>query len=191
MTETQVDFRDLMQRVREGSEEAAWELVGQYGDTLCRTIRRILDRRLRSKFDTLDFVQLVWGSLFRARDTLDRFDRPAQLGAYLAIMARNKVAMEARRRLQTEKYNVNREDPYDSAVVATRARTPDRQSAPIDVAIARERWDHLLKDQPPHYRQIICLRLQGHTHQAIADRLGLDESTVQRFLKRLLEETPT
>jgi RNA polymerase sigma-70 factor (ECF subfamily) len=99
-------------------------------------------------------------------------------------MARNKVGMEIRRRLMTQKYNVEHEELLDQ-----RQAVASRQPAPIDVAIAREQWDRLLQDQPQRYRQIIQLRLQGHTYQSIADVVHLDECTVRRFLKRLLHTT--
>ena len=87
------DFRDLMRRVHEGSEDAAWQLVGQYGDPIRRAVRRALNARLRSKFDSLDFVQLVWSSFFRDRGRLDRFNHPEELVAFLVTMARNKVTV--------------------------------------------------------------------------------------------------
>ena len=62
------NFVALMRRVREGSEAAAWELVDKYGGHLRRAVRRVLNPMLRSKFDSLDFVQLVWDSFFRRRD---------------------------------------------------------------------------------------------------------------------------
>jgi RNA polymerase sigma factor (sigma-70 family) len=183
------NFRDLVRRVREGSEDAAWDLVNQYGEAIRRAVRRVLNDRLRSKFDSLDFVQLVWNSFFRVRDKAERFDRPEELAAYLVAMARNKVRMEVRRRLMTKKYNVQHEQSLDQLQADGCPNMPDRQSGPVDVAIAREQWDRLLDDQPAHYRQIIHLRLQGHTCQSIADTIHVDECTVRRFLKRLLPAT--
>ncbi len=112
-TEWDNNFRSLMARVREGSEDAAWELVNEYGDAIRRAVRRVLNERMRSKFDSLDFVQIVWNSLFRVRDKLERFDRPEELTAYLVAMAHNKVGMEVRRRLMTQKYNVGHEESLD------------------------------------------------------------------------------
>ena len=54
-------------------------------------MRRVLSPELRSKFDSLDFVQWVWLSFFRVRDKADRFERPEHLVKFLAGMARNKV----------------------------------------------------------------------------------------------------
>jgi len=183
------EFRDLIRQAREGSEDAAWQLVDQYGEAIRRAVRRSLSKQLRPKFDSLDFVQLVWTSFFRVRNKLDRFSRPEELTAYLLTMARNKVGMEIRRRLMTDKYNVNRERALDCSDDREQADQPNRQPPPIDVAIAREQWSRMLQDQPNHYRQIVELRLRGHTYRHIADVLNLDECTVRRFLKRLLRET--
>ena len=64
MTDANDEFRALMQRLREGSDEAAWQLVEQYGEPIRRAVRRALSARLRPQFDSLDFVQLVWSSFF-------------------------------------------------------------------------------------------------------------------------------
>ena len=187
MSDSVDTFRSLMQRIGEGSEDAAWELVEQFGDSIRRAVRRSLDARLRSKFDSLDFVQVVWASFFRARDRLARFDGPEQLTAFLVVVARNKVGMEMRRRLATAKYNISRERPLDGRDLEG-AEMSRRQPEPMDVAIARERWNSMLVGKPNHYRQAVELRLQGHTCQEIADTLELDESTVRRCLKKMLCE---
>lgn len=182
-------FRELMQRVREGSEEAAWELVDRHGDAIRRAVRRSLNRELRTKFDSLDFVQIVWSSFFRARERMDRFDQPEDLVAFLVKMTRNKVGMEVRRRLMTEKYNLNRETSLEDLGAVAPGELADRQPTPIDVAIARERWKQMVENRPQHYRQIIQMRLQGRTYRDIADSLHLAESTVRRFIKKLFRET--
>lgn len=181
-------FRVLLQRVRDGSEEAAWELVDRYGGSIRRAVRRALNHRLRTGFDSIDFVQLVWSSFFRTTERLDRFERPEELAGYLATMARNKVGMEARRQ-QTHKHDINRERSLFDSCGRVVAEVQDREPAPIQVAMAREQWQRLVQDQPPVCRQIIQLRMQGCTNREIAHALRIDESTVRRFLKRLLEES--
>ena len=137
-------------------------------------------------FDSLDFVQLVWKSFFQVRDKSDRFHGPEDLAAYLVAMARNKVGMEARRRFMTQKFNVGHEQSFNQFQSEEMA---GQQPSPMEVAIAHERWDLLLKDQPEHYQQIIELRLQGHTCEEIGNKVHLDERTVRRFLKKLLHAT--
>ena len=172
-----------MHRVSEGSEEAAWELVTQYGEEIRRAVRRVLNIKLRPKFDSLDFVQIVWKSFFRVRDKSDQFQRPEHLAAYLIAVARNKVGMEVRRRLATEKYNIRREQSLDEP---GKEGVVSQDAAPIDVAIAHERWNQMLEGRPAHYRQIVHLRLQGYTCQDIGKATHVTERTVRRFLKKLL-----
>ena len=179
---------ELLHQVRNGSEDAAWELVHRHGEAIRRAVRRALNERARSIFDSMDFVQIVWKSFFRGRDKLDQFHRPEELAAFLVGMARNKVHMEMRHRLQCKKNDLRREEPLDQAAGESRTGLTDRQPAPIDVAIAHERWDRMLQGQPAHYRRIIQLRLQGHTHAEIAGMLHLDECTTRRFIKRLFGE---
>ena len=57
------EFASLMRRLRDGSEEAAWELVERFSSSVQRVIRRSLNEQMRSKFDSIDFVQAVWFSL--------------------------------------------------------------------------------------------------------------------------------
>jgi hypothetical protein len=46
VTGPNTEFATLMQRVREGSEDAAWELVQLYGEAIRRAVRRALNERL-------------------------------------------------------------------------------------------------------------------------------------------------
>jgi RNA polymerase sigma factor (sigma-70 family) len=177
-----------MDQVRGGSEEAAWELVQEYGEAIRRAVRRALNHKFRSKFDSLDFVQIVWKSFFRERDNLDRFDRPQDLVAFLIGVARNKVQMEARR-FTAAGHDVRRELEDDGAHGTEAMKAlPDQRPAPIEVAIARERWDRLLQAQPAECRQIVQMRLQGHSFEEIGTALHVNKGLVWRILRRLLRK---
>ena len=186
-TDSEESFRDLIDRVREGSRDAGRELVDRYGGHLRRAVRRLLDRRLRPKFDSLDFVQLVWQSFFRMNDQADRFEGPEHLVKFLAGVARHKVHMEARRRLTGEQCNVEREVSLNHLSAKKREKMIGRDPEPADVAIAQERLDELLKDRPARHRRIIKLKLDEYTSAEIGAILGLDRHTVHRFLNRLSE----
>ena len=182
------DFQTLMQQVQAGSPEAATELVEAFGPHLIRVVRRHLDRKLRAKFDSVDFVQAVWGSFFANSHRLGTFDQPEQLVAFLVTLARNKVVEEFRRRLQTKKHNVNRESPLPAGADGNADLISGRYPTPSQVAIAREQWDQLLAGQPDHYQQIIQLRYQGATYREIAEQLEITERTARRVIDRLFRE---
>jgi RNA polymerase sigma-70 factor (ECF subfamily) len=98
------------------------------------------------------------------------------------------VVDKLRQRLGTQKYNVSREHSLEQTVLRHAVEPAARQPTPSQVAIANERWELFLKDQPAHYRQVLELLRQGHTHQEIATRLGLNEKTVRRLVRKLDSE---
>lgn len=184
------EFAGLMQRVGAGSEGAAGELVGRYGAHILRIVRRQLNRKLRTKFDSADFVQAVWASFFAL--PLDRynFEESATLAGFLYHLARNKVVEAVRQRLQTHKYNVNRERALDEREMCPSAAFAAREPSPAQIAIAREEWERLLAGQPEHYRQILAGLRDGETQQAIAAQLGLNERTVRRVIRKIAPGFP-
>src|SRR5262245_50351321 len=103
------ELRDLMERLRQGSSEAAQELFETYGPHVLRVVRRKLDKKLRAKFDSTDFEQAVWASFFIYPTHGYHFEQPEELIAFLANLAHNKLVDALRQRYRTEKYNVNRE----------------------------------------------------------------------------------
>ena len=188
-TATQVsDFESFINRVSDGEEEAAWELVETYGPYVLRSVRRMLHADIRSKFDSTDFVQAVWASFFSGRCDYRRLHRPEELIAFLTTMARNKLITEWRRRTRTKKYDVRRELRTDPARLALNSAAVSRDPTPSQWAMARERWQHIMHNQPDHYQEIVRRRLRGETYQSIADELDLNERTVRRVLERLLRE---
>jgi RNA polymerase sigma factor (sigma-70 family) len=60
--------------------------------------------------------------------------------------------------------------------------------SPSSVAVARERWNRLVRNQPEDVRQILELRFRGETYDEIARRLDINEKTVRRTLARLIAD---
>jgi RNA polymerase sigma factor (sigma-70 family) len=188
MHDEQDRFRQVMRRVREGSQEAAQELFDVYGPHIRRIVRRNLHKRLRPKFDSCDFVQAVWATFF-ADKRLGNFESPQALVAFLATVARNKVVEVTRQRLQTQKYDLDRERSLDGSAAWCMNAVPARQPTPSQVAVAKEQWELLLDKLPAHQRDILVMVRQGSTNQEIADLLGINEKTVRRVLTRLALRT--
>lgn len=189
MSEDTSEFAQLMQRIKAGSQEAAWELLEKYGSHVQRYVRRSLNAKMRSKFDSIDFMQVVWASFFREPQRIRHLDTPQDLIGYLANMARNKVVMEVRRRMFTEKHDLNREVPlydpdqfYDAGLMS-----PD--PTPSSVAIARERWTQLVDEQPETVRRIVELRFLGSSFEEIAAELKIHERTARKAIERLVKTT--
>lgn len=172
-----------MEQIAAGSESAVEVLLSEYGDHLCRTVRRRLGRNLRSKFDTVDFVQAVWASFFHDRGQLAQFEDSRQLVAFLTQVANNKVVDECRHR-QTQKADVGRECSLTDEAGQS-VDVPGRDPTPSQVAIGHEAWEQMLADVPAEHREILELRVRGDTQDEIAGRLGVNEKTVRRVLSKL------
>ena len=100
---------NFIQRVRAGDQAAAVELVRRYEPAIRRVVRlQMRDPRLRRILDSMDVCQSVLASFFlRAATGQYDLNQPAQLLRLLAVMARNKVASQAR-----TSYVTRRERPF-------------------------------------------------------------------------------
>src|SRR4051795_1810781 len=178
------DLTGFLLRIQTGDEEAARELLQKYEPEVRLVVRRQLPRLLRSRFDSLDFLQSVWGSFFRRmRDAPTEFEDSRHLVAFLARAAKNKVIDEYRRAASL-KQDMHREEPLWGD-----GRRPKEVADPIDspseLAQAREVFGRLRELLPEERRAILELKADGLSSKDIGDRLGISERTVQRVLEEL------
>lgn len=178
-------FNELIQRLRENSEEAAFELFDLCKFRVYAAVRRRLNRQMRSKFDSQDFVQDMWASFFTNISQISRFSTEEELVGFLIRIAGNKVADEYRKRFKTEKHDIRRERYMGEARSSLTIDLVSTDPSPSAEAIANERWDQILEQMPQSYRRILQLRRTGATMQEIADELKVSERTVRRILKNL------
>lgn len=180
------DLRRFLDRIKAGDDEAARELLGRYEAEVRLVVRRQLPRLLRSRFDSLDFLQSVWGSFFRRMrggDGPADFEDSRHLVAFLAKAAKNKVIDEYRR-AGSQKQDMHREEPL--WVDGQRPRdVPGNEDSPSEVAEAREALTRLRELMPEDRHAIIELKAQGLSSRDVGDRLGISERTVQRVIEDL------
>ena len=181
------EFRKSITRLRTGDDNAAWHIIEEYGPHIQRIVRRRLDQRMRSKFDSIDFVQMVWASFFKHPSQIVNFNEPDDLVRYLAVIAKNKVVDEYRRRLRYRKYNVARERSLRDSDVAPN-RIEAAHPTPSQIAMAREQWTQIMEQQSDRNRQIVRMRLRGATFEEIAKELGISERTARKVIDDLLGE---
>jgi RNA polymerase sigma factor (sigma-70 family) len=183
------EFRRLMERVRMGCPDAAREVYDRYSGVIRRVVRSRLHQRLRTQYDSIDFIQDVWDSfIVTPRDNFC-FDDPKLLVRYLSQVAYNKVTAVFRRRFQGRKNNINIERRLDAAGPDGRPvlNPPTRGPTPSQVAIANERWERLLEGQPANFRLMLEMLRQGHTHTEIAERTGLHPKMIQRLIHKMAQ----
>ncbi len=174
-------FRDLLQDVEAGSEDAIRQLLESHGGVVLRVVRARLNRLLRRQYDSEDFVQAVWVSFFKHRDLVGRFKSIEDLSAFLKSMAANKVIYECRRRLKTQRYDRRRERAAESWGLNSLDQLHARDPTPSAIVGAQ---DELAKFTDME-QKLIRLRAAGSTHDEIAAALDIHPSTVRRILKRI------
>ena len=178
------EIRGFLERIQAGDDDAARELLTRYEAEVRLVVRRQLPRLLRSRFDSLDFLQSVWGSFFhRIKTTPTEFDDGRHLVAFLARAAKNKVIDEYRR-AGSQKGDMRREEP-----LWTEGDRPKDLAAQIEtasqVAEAHEAFGKLRDLVPEERRALLELKAAGLSSREIGEKLGISERTVQRVLEDL------
>ena len=184
------DIPQFLARIAAGDEDAARELLTRYEAEVRLVVRRQLPRLLRSRFDSLDFLQSVWGSFFRrVKGGPAEFEDSRHLVAFLARAAKNKVIDEYRR-AGSRKGDMHREEPLwtDGDRPRDLAAVGD---TPSQVAEAHEALCRLRDLLPEDRHLLLDLKAQGLSSRDIGEKLGISERTVQRVfedLRRRVEE---
>ena len=180
------DFTDLLARARAGDEAAIRDFLitvraGSSDDGPSR-----LPRKLRTQFDSTDFVQAVWQSFF-----------VGSAGRILAISTMSSISAdfcpgwcgtrcsEQHRRLtRTEKYDLAREERLyvrrGDREVPREVVSPE--PSPSQAVQASDRMAQLTAGRSPREVEVITLRRQGLTFDEIAERTGINERTVRRVI---------
>lgn len=175
------DFPELMAGLRNRDDDAVRELFRRYERFLRAAVRRRLHARLRTTFDSIDFVQDVWTSFIAAPEERYTFENSQALLGFLTRVARNKV-IEAVRHGQSQKADVSRHTDLDGAGVDGVA---NRNPTPSQFAIEAEEWGRLLAQFPAGHRQILFRLREGYNYDDIAEMTGVSLSTVNRIVRRI------
>src|SRR5262249_24730828 len=144
-------FAGLVARARGGDAAAVEVLLSSFEDEVRMMVRGRLPRALRSQFDSMDFVQAVWQSLFTSpHQQAVAFDKRGHFGGYLAGVARNKVYAEFRRRTRSKKYDLAREERLyvRRGDHETSREVPAPGPTPSQEAQAGDRMDQLAAGRP-------------------------------------------
>jgi RNA polymerase sigma-70 factor (ECF subfamily) len=184
------ELTEFLRRIQSGDDGAARELLQRFEPEVRLVVRRQLPRLLRSRFDSLDFLQSVWGSFFRRmRTSPTEFEDSRHLVAFLARAAKNKVIDEYRR-AASRKHDMHREEPLWDGGLRPRD-VPDATDSPSEIAQAREVLGRLRELMPEEKRSILEMKAEGLSSRDIGDRLGISERTVQRVLEDLRRRMET
>lgn len=178
MSEPSESFAELLDRARGGDEAAIARVVGRYENIIRRAARGRLGPALRPTLDSMDIVQSVHKSLLLGL-RFNKFDigSPEQLVALAMRIVQRKVARQWRRASRRPPPGIGDAEVLDAL--------PDRTDDPTTKVGGNERVRQLLADLEPTDRQLVELRLAGHSTAEVARRLGVDAAMLRVRLARL------
>jgi RNA polymerase sigma factor (sigma-70 family) len=178
------EFNELLRRARAGDNGAIRDFLSQFEEEVRTMVRSRLPRKLRTQFDSTDFVQSVWQSFLVDPDSRD-FENVEHLRGFLFGMVRNKVREQHRRLTKTEKYDLAREERLyvrrGDREVPREVVSPD--PSPSKAMQAADRMAQLMAGRTPLEIEVLTLRRQGLTFVEIAARTGINERTVRRVIE--------
>ena len=178
-----VSFLDLVRRVRAGDGAAATELVRRYEPALRVAVRvRLTDPALRRFLDSMDVCQSVLANFF-VRAVAGQFDldRPEQLLALLATMARNKVTNMALRERAARRGGGRARAELGEAEHADPGPSPSQVVA--DKELLQAFRDRLSADE----RHLADCRARGDTWAEIGTEVGGDPDALRVRLGRAID----
>jgi RNA polymerase sigma-70 factor (ECF subfamily) len=175
-------FRELLDRVRAGDQQAAADLVCRYEPLIRRTVRlRLKHPQLRRILDSMDICQSVFASFF-ARTALGQYQLHTQddLLKLLVVMVRNKVATQARKRPQA------RQDCSLEAAGVDEEAADSGPSPSVQIA-DQDLLQEFRKRLSPQDRQIAEWRSQDRPWEDIAADLGGSAEALRKRFDRAVD----
>jgi RNA polymerase sigma factor (sigma-70 family) len=177
-------YAEFIRRIRAGDQDAAAELVRLYEPEIrleVRTWLRLRDPRLRRVFDSMDICQSVLASFF-LRAAVGEYDleRPEQLAALLAGIARNKLSEQVKHH-QRQRRDVRRVQPAEAELLAM----PQTETA-SQFAAGRELLAEFRRRLSEEERQLADLRAEGRDWAAIAAAMGGTPEARRKQLTRTI-----
>jgi RNA polymerase sigma factor (sigma-70 family) len=168
-----------------GKAEEFWRL---YGPILHQVAEKNLGERWRRRFGPDDVVQSVCRTFFRrAQGGQLKLGDSESLWALLCAITLNKIREKVRYHSR-KKRSLAQEvqalpGPEDSAASGYPLAAPD--PSPAEAAEFADHFEKVLSLLDEEERRILDLKLQDHTNEEVAQRLGTSERTVRRIQKRI------
>ncbi len=162
--ESDSEFQQLLDRVRQNDESAITELIRRYEPvvrTMVRAWLRPWEARLRKLFDSADICQsvLAWFFLKGATER-DDLSRPEDLRRLFLVMVRNRVFYQVRRHKKTRE------------VVALNEDAASKELPPDELLAGRELMEAIRHRLTPEEAELAQRRVEGLTWGEIAAELG-------------------
>lgn len=178
------EFESLIARIRDGDEAASAELVLRYERPVMRAVRARMGNRLRRVLDSMDVMQSVSRSLLVGlRSEKFQFSQPAQLIALAVLLVQRKVARHWRSVKGTLPVALT-DGENETHFLEVESNEPEQSS----VVEAEELLQRFLSCLDELDKQLVHLKLDGHSSVEVATVLKLDPAFVRMRWSRLRDK---
>ena len=180
---------ELVDRWRDGDQQAANLLYQRYVERLSGIVTSQLSSRFTSRMDADDVLQSGCRSFFRrVQEGQFRFDEDDDVWKLLVTITLNKLRNQIRRH-SAAKRNAGQEarpannDLPDDFYVQKLSGSPE----PVEAFAFSESIEVIAEKLSPQHALMLVQRLEGHSQQEIADSFGTSDRSIRRMLDDIKE----
>jgi RNA polymerase sigma-70 factor (ECF subfamily) len=177
--------KNLVDMFRQGDQDAARQIVDRYLDRMMTLARRRISQRLASRVDPEDIVQSVFRTFFgRLKEGQFVFDDQDDLCKLLMRITLHKTLR------QVAYHKAAKRDPnlemahgehHQEQLLALCDQEPTQEAT---VAFL-DQLEHFLAQLRPQEREILEMRLQGHSNEDISKKLGIYDRKIRRVIEHV------
>ena len=193
------EVSEWIRRIKSGDDDAAQLIWNRYADEIVEVARRSLGDASRRVSDEEDVAMLAMKSLLAGISSgrFPELDNREQLWRLLMVITTRKAAAVIEHDSRQKRggglvrgdsavgFSLESSDP---SLLAGFDRFPSEKPAPDLAALMADETHRLIASLPDATaQQIAVLKMEGHTHEEIADKLGCNVRTVERRLKQIRE----
>jgi len=165
---------ELFQFLKRGDPGAFDEIYDRYFIPLLNASFK----RLRSREDALEIVQDVFVQLYMKRAQIDHTHN---LPGFLHTLLRNKIIDRFREQLSRQKH-------YNRLQLLRTGIVDEAPEAIMDGKLLEQKIQAVIERLPEKCREVFLLSRGSHlSHQAIAEKLNISVSTVEKHIVKALK----
>jgi RNA polymerase sigma-70 factor, ECF subfamily len=177
--------KNLVHLFRQGNQDAARQIVDRYLDRLLTLARRRISQRLSSRVDPEDIVQSVFRTFFvRLKEGQFVFDDQDDLCKLLMRITLHKTLRQVAFH-KAAKRDPNLETPHGEHHQEQLMALFDQEPTQEATVAFLDQLEHFLAQLRPQEREILEMRLQGHSNEDIASKLGIYDRKIRRVIEHV------
>jgi RNA polymerase sigma-70 factor, ECF subfamily len=179
------DDRVLVDRCRNGDQNAARELFEHYVNRLLPLARLRLSQRLASRVDPEDIVQSVFRTFFKRLKAGEFHIVEAEDLCKLLVRITMHKTLRQVAFHKAGKRNFALETPHGENSQEQMLQLLGRDPGPEVTVAFLNQLEHFLGRLQPMEREILELRMQGFSNEEISQKLGIYDRKIRRVIERV------